>query len=216
MPTIMTILYPRTASSTFDLDYYLSKHMPLAAKYWYPRGMQRYHVETHAEGPYTVKAECVWDSLDAFKAAKEVEEEIKEIFGDVKNYSNEAPVQWFGEVVGTGEKSDPTAAMPSGIITVLYPRTATATFNLNYYLSTHLRLATKYWYPRGMKRYHVETYAEGPYAVKAELLWDSLDAWKAATEVEVEMKELVEDIKKYSSEDPVRLYGEVVGTGEKP
>ncbi|KAF2801890.1 uncharacterized protein BDZ99DRAFT_469391 [Mytilinidion resinicola] len=104
MPTVISIFYPRTATSTFDLDYYLSSHLPLVVGYWYPRGLQRYHVETYAEGPYTVKAELVWDSLDAFKAAAGVEEEIGAIFADAKNYSNEAPVQLFGEVVGSGEK----------------------------------------------------------------------------------------------------------------
>jgi hypothetical protein len=35
----VSILYPRTANSTFELDYYLSKHMPLVAKFWTKYGL---------------------------------------------------------------------------------------------------------------------------------------------------------------------------------
>lgn len=28
MPVAITVLYPQTSDSTFDLDYYLSSHMP--------------------------------------------------------------------------------------------------------------------------------------------------------------------------------------------
>jgi uncharacterized protein (TIGR02118 family) len=104
MPVIMSLLYPRTETSTFDMNYYLTKHMPLAAKYWYPHGLLKWEVQEIPAGKYSVKSDCYFESMDAFQTAVSQKEELKEIMGDVKNYSNEQPDQLVGEVVGGGEK----------------------------------------------------------------------------------------------------------------
>jgi uncharacterized protein (TIGR02118 family) len=106
MPVTATVLYPATPSSTFDMSYYLSSHMPLVAEKWGPFGLQAWSVvnltNEHDGGlkpPYSVQATLVWDKAESIKTAIDKEGEV--VFGDVKNFSNEAPVFMVGEVVGS-------------------------------------------------------------------------------------------------------------------
>lgn len=46
MPARISVLYPRKAS--FDMDYYLKTHMPLAAKSWKAHGLKKYTVTQYA------------------------------------------------------------------------------------------------------------------------------------------------------------------------
>ncbi|KAF2442188.1 ethyl tert-butyl ether degradation EthD [Karstenula rhodostoma CBS 690.94] len=81
MPAQISVLYPRKA--TFDLDYYLATHMPLAAKHWTPYGLRKYTVTQYddPESPYSIGAVLEFDSLDAFK-----------------KFSNEHPTIIAGEI----------------------------------------------------------------------------------------------------------------------
>lgn len=101
----VTVLYPANKGYTFDMDYYLKTHMPLASKRWGPLGLKQYYVADlrHTEQPYSVQATLVWEhadgALQAFKAAGDAH--AAEIMGDVKNFSSEQPILLTGGVVGT-------------------------------------------------------------------------------------------------------------------
>ena len=91
----VVILYPKSDDSTFDMDYYTSKHMPLlveslgdACKGWGVSGPAHKY---HAVGWAMV------DSQAAFDAA--MAERGKEILGDVANYTNVRPEMIVGEIV---------------------------------------------------------------------------------------------------------------------
>lgn len=90
------ILYPKSEGSTFDLDYYTSKHMPLfvghlgdAATGW---GVVAPHGDAHhCVGWVTI------ESKDALDAA--MREHGAEIVADVANYTTAAPQMIIGDVV---------------------------------------------------------------------------------------------------------------------
>lgn len=92
----VTILYPKSEGSTFDLDYYTNTHMPLfvdalgeAALKW---GVSSSHGnDYHALGWVQVS------SQEALGAA--LSEHGAKIMGDVANYTNVQPVLITGDVV---------------------------------------------------------------------------------------------------------------------
>ena len=91
----VVILYPKADDTTFDMDYYTSKHMPMfvstmgeACKGWGVSGpAHKYHAVAWA----------MVDSKEAFDAA--MAERGKEVMGDVRNYTNTRPEMIIGEVV---------------------------------------------------------------------------------------------------------------------
>ena len=91
----VVILYPQSDDTTFDMDYYTSKHMPLlaeaigdACKGW---GVSGPAAKYHAVGWAMV------DSQEAFDAA--MGQRGAEIIGDVPNYTNVRPEMIVGPVV---------------------------------------------------------------------------------------------------------------------
>jgi uncharacterized protein (TIGR02118 family) len=89
------ILYPKSEDTTFDMDYYSTKHMPLlaevlgdACKGWGVSGPAHKH---HAVGWAMV------DSKEAFDAA--IAARGKEVMDDVPNYTNTRPEMIIGPIV---------------------------------------------------------------------------------------------------------------------
>ncbi|KAG9253793.1 uncharacterized protein F5Z01DRAFT_129084 [Emericellopsis atlantica] len=96
------IVYP--SGPSFDLDYYLKKHMPLVSELWTPHGLLSWDVLTfQADAPYQVQATLYWESLEAFEKAAGQEVTAK-IFGDIPNYTTAQAVILKGKVVA--KKSD--------------------------------------------------------------------------------------------------------------
>lgn len=98
----VTVFYPRKDGAKFDMDYYLSTHMPLIAKHWKKYGLKSYTVtQLSGDSPYSVSVVMEWESSEAFgKALKD--DGNKEVMGDVANFSSESPVLIAGDVVGRG------------------------------------------------------------------------------------------------------------------
>lgn len=91
----VTILYPKTDDSTFDIDYYTNTHMPLFVGHL-GDACQSWGV-IEARGPqYHAVGWAIIDSEDAFNQA--MQEHGAEIVGDVPNYTNVAPVMIMGDV----------------------------------------------------------------------------------------------------------------------
>lgn len=44
MSVIVTVIYPKTETSTFDLDYYMKTHMPLVQEKWGAHGLKNWTV----------------------------------------------------------------------------------------------------------------------------------------------------------------------------
>lgn len=94
------VAYPRAEGSTFNKEYYLSTHLPLAAGHWKKHGLKSYTVtELNADGPYTYSVSMEWESLEGWGAATK-DPSIKEVMEDVANFSNQKPVLLHGNVIG--------------------------------------------------------------------------------------------------------------------
>lgn len=87
----------------FDMEYYVSTHMPLIEKVWGPYGMQSWSIITFpdpcpisGETPsYRVQTTCYFDTVENVKTA--FEKGTAETLPDVVNFSNLYPVVWIGE-----------------------------------------------------------------------------------------------------------------------
>ncbi|KAL5342668.1 hypothetical protein BJX70DRAFT_394503 [Aspergillus crustosus] len=102
MTVITTVLYP--AGSTFNLDYYLSTHMPLVSKIWGPFGLKDWKVVkyTTENAQFTYGAFLTWEnSEDSNRAVAAAE--AKPIFDDIPNFSDRPPSFASGDVVGSWE-----------------------------------------------------------------------------------------------------------------
>ena len=104
-PCQITVLYPHASDATFNMDYYLTHHMPLVAEQFGPYNFKGYSVcrikgipkpdMTMDPGPYSVQALLNFDSLADFQAALEASAE--KVMGDVPNFSNKSPTLLIGE-----------------------------------------------------------------------------------------------------------------------
>jgi uncharacterized protein (TIGR02118 family) len=97
---IVTALYKRTPDLKFDYDYYQTKHVPLAGKFWAPRGLTEAYSTTPTEdSEFVLSLTMFWTSLDAWKEANQVADEMEEIFADVPNFTNGKPMFVVGKVL---------------------------------------------------------------------------------------------------------------------
>ena len=106
MPSTITVMYENTEDATFDLDYYVGKHMPLVEEKFKPFGLKGWRVLKEAgtvgdgKPRYSVICNLEFDAAEQFHAA--VAAEGGPVFGDVPNFSNKAPVVVIGDRVGAG------------------------------------------------------------------------------------------------------------------
>jgi len=98
----VNVIYPNNAGGAFDMDYYLSKHMPMVgAKLGAAlKGMTVDHGvsggQPGTEPAYRVLATLRFDSVDAFQQA--FIPHAAEIQGDIPKYTNIAPTIQISEV----------------------------------------------------------------------------------------------------------------------
>ena len=113
MATTITVLYENTEGGTFDLDYYLAKHMPLVDEKFKPFGLRGWRVlqgigtPFGGEAKYRIIANLEFDTPEQFRDA--VAAEGGPVFGDVPNFTNISPVVVIGDLVGAVSKSSAPA-----------------------------------------------------------------------------------------------------------
>lgn len=93
-----SVYYPKTDGASFDHDYYVNSHVPLAVEAWGLDASQA-RIEKGLDGPYEAAVHFTFDSMDAMGAALG-SERTGEVMGDVANYTTIAPVTQTSEVVG--------------------------------------------------------------------------------------------------------------------
>ncbi|TQS33795.1 hypothetical protein Golomagni_05849 [Golovinomyces magnicellulatus] len=90
-------------------------------------------------------------------------------------------------------------------ITILYP--SGPSFDLKYYLDTHMPLVAKNWTSEGLQSWEITQFAPGaPYQIQATLKFSSVSAWQAASSGE-SSKPVFGDIPNFTEAQPVVLTG---------
>jgi uncharacterized protein (TIGR02118 family) len=98
----VSVLYPNNSGSTFDMEYYLGKHMPMVREKMGValKGMTVDHGlnggQPGTQAAYRVIATLLFDSMAAFERA--FLPEAAEIQGDIPRYTNIAPTIQISEV----------------------------------------------------------------------------------------------------------------------
>jgi len=91
------IMYPKTDDSTFNMDYYMSTHMPMLADAL-GDACHSWGASTSMGKDYEAIGWAIVESKEAFDAA--MAEHGAAIMGDVGNYTNVAPAMVLGTVAG--------------------------------------------------------------------------------------------------------------------
>ena len=98
----VSILYPNKPGSRFDVDYYLTVHMPMAVKLLGP-ALKAASAEIGVGGvepgetaPYSVIAGFTCESVEAFNQA--LMPIAAQLLGDIPKYTDIQPVIQFGEL----------------------------------------------------------------------------------------------------------------------
>jgi uncharacterized protein (TIGR02118 family) len=99
---IVSVAYPKTETSTFDLDYYVGTHVPLVNRLWGPlglRGAQVLRGTGSLGGAPAYELICLLDfaSQEAFNEAAGAHAD--EVMGDIRNFTNVQPIVQFNEPV---------------------------------------------------------------------------------------------------------------------
>jgi uncharacterized protein (TIGR02118 family) len=89
----VSILYPYRENGRFDVDYYCTKHMPLAAKR-FGTALKGWSVDVGIDAgapgtppPYVVTGHFLFDSLETYKSAF-TPAVVAELVADIPNYTD--------------------------------------------------------------------------------------------------------------------------------
>ncbi|WP_299683660.1 EthD family reductase [uncultured Dokdonia sp.] len=99
----VTILYPNSDGTTFDMDYYSNKHMPMVADLM-GEALKGLRIDTGISGrtpddpiPYLAIGYLYFDSLEAYQEA--FAPVAEKIVTDIPNYTNTRPIIQISEIV---------------------------------------------------------------------------------------------------------------------
>jgi uncharacterized protein (TIGR02118 family) len=98
MVTVLA-LYPNTPGSHFDVDYYRTRHAPLALDLLIPHGLNGLRLSEGVSGmdgappPYWMASEMRFPSRDAFARAMEACGDA--LFADAAHYTDSQPILQF-------------------------------------------------------------------------------------------------------------------------
>jgi uncharacterized protein (TIGR02118 family) len=96
------LLYPHKSGAVFNIEYYLKSHMPLVSKLYGPFGLENWEVvefPTNDTPAYVVQTTLHWKNRDQLAAAN-ASEGGKQLFNDIKNFSEATPIALTGDLVG--------------------------------------------------------------------------------------------------------------------
>ncbi len=100
---LVSVLYPNQPGSRFDERYYLDQHMPLVRRHWGPMGLSDIRLlrgtntPDGGPAPFRVMALLTFESADALQKAAAAHG--REIFGDIRNFTDVQPVAQVNEAL---------------------------------------------------------------------------------------------------------------------
>ena len=89
----VSVLYPREAGASFDMEYYRTTHMDIVERTMKPT---RIEIDHGADGPYMAAGHLYFDDLEAAGTAMG---NSAEAMGDIANFTSVAPVAQTSHVV---------------------------------------------------------------------------------------------------------------------
>jgi uncharacterized protein (TIGR02118 family) len=93
-----SVFYPSAEGATFDHDYYVNSHVPLAVKTW---GLDGAEIEKGINGPHVAAVHFTFESMEAMGAALGAPG-TADVMADVANYTTISPVTQTSEVIEAG------------------------------------------------------------------------------------------------------------------
>ncbi|KAF2104777.1 hypothetical protein NA57DRAFT_70983 [Rhizodiscina lignyota] len=103
-------------------------------------------------------------------------------------------------------------------VSVIYPKDSDSTFDMDYYLKTHMPLVAKSWGQYGFQQYQVIQYNPNPvdssepvFSVKCDLTFKDAASYKKALE-SPEAGDVFGDVPKFSNKGPHLVAGDVKAT----
>ncbi len=98
---VVSVTYPATEGTHFDLDYYTGKHLPLARSRWEAMGLLEIRVLRAISAPGGGPAATHLMALLTFRSEQDfqaaVQQHGKEVMGDIKNFTDSKPVVTLNE-----------------------------------------------------------------------------------------------------------------------
>ncbi|KAH6866239.1 hypothetical protein B0T10DRAFT_468057 [Thelonectria olida] len=104
MAFTVTVVFPNESDAKYDIDYYVTKHMPLIQERWGKYGVTSWSATKFTDGLdgspslYAFGSVVNWDNADQVKTAF-AGPEVAEIMGDVPHFSNKQAIFLLGEVL---------------------------------------------------------------------------------------------------------------------
>jgi uncharacterized protein (TIGR02118 family) len=98
---ILSVLYPKTKDSKFDLEYYLETHIPLVKSRWSEMGLrdvdlvQGTAAVDGGAATYEVIGQLAFDSTESLENA--LSRHGNEIIADIPNFTNVQPIIQAGK-----------------------------------------------------------------------------------------------------------------------
>ncbi len=89
----VSVMYPKSEGSTFDMDYYKSTHMDIVNRTMKPA---RTEIDSGVDGPYMAVGHLFFDSMDAMGAGMA---DAGDALADVPNFTNVESAIQVSEVV---------------------------------------------------------------------------------------------------------------------
>jgi len=97
------VAYPYKATAPFNIDYYLTQHMPQVAKLYGPFGLRKWEViqfSTDGSTPdFAIQTILHWDNVEQLAKAN-ASDAAKTLGDDIPNFSQVMPIALSGMVVG--------------------------------------------------------------------------------------------------------------------
>jgi uncharacterized protein (TIGR02118 family) len=93
----LSVMYPNSDGATFDMDYYLSIHIPLAQRI-IGAALKGISVDqgVAGQGPYLAMGHLLFESLEALQAAMAAH--APTLMADIPNYTASQPTMQVSEV----------------------------------------------------------------------------------------------------------------------
>lgn len=104
MAITVTVMYPNTPGSKFDMDYYLSNHFDLVGKLWGPKLLSARAIQglgtpdPDTPAPYQVMAILELENMDDLHSL--IKEHGEAVMGDIANFTDVTPVVQVSENLG--------------------------------------------------------------------------------------------------------------------